>query len=149
MYFLLKIFVQFQACKNLYNPKKQENIITIEKFWKKSFVTKTFGSDTVIGPWFRFPIPKPSFGCTLVEGKHIEYRNMPWHSKIILFISSRKYLKLICKHNNNLRFNSFCVQKKTHSYKNSEKLLMKLVKRKSSFLQSIIANYGELNLGNY
>ena len=24
-----------------------------------------FGSDTEIGPWFRFPIPKPGFGCKL------------------------------------------------------------------------------------
>ena len=35
--FFLKIFVQFQACKNLYNPKKQKNIRKFEKFWKKKF----------------------------------------------------------------------------------------------------------------
>ena len=36
---------------------------------KKSFCfgQKNFGSKTVteIGPWFRFPIPKPNFGLTL------------------------------------------------------------------------------------
>ena len=29
------------------------------------FREKRFGSDTEIGPWFRFPIPKPGFGCKL------------------------------------------------------------------------------------
>ena len=36
-FFFLKIFVQFQACKILYNPKKQKNIIKFKKFWKKKF----------------------------------------------------------------------------------------------------------------
>ena len=31
----LKIFVQFQAFKNLYNPKKQENMRKYEKLWEK------------------------------------------------------------------------------------------------------------------
>ena len=40
----------------------------MKKFGKKSFGfgKKSFGSDTEIGPWFRFPIPKPSFGRTLM-----------------------------------------------------------------------------------
>ena len=31
------------------------------------FGKKKFSSDTEIGPWFRFPIPKPNFGPTLVS----------------------------------------------------------------------------------
>ena len=33
---------------------------------------KSFGSDTdtEIGPWFRFPIPKPSFAHTLISAMH-------------------------------------------------------------------------------
>ena len=42
----------------------------MRKFERKSFNfgTKTFGSDTdtEIGPWFRFPIPKPDFDRTLL-----------------------------------------------------------------------------------
>ena len=29
------------------------------------FGQKKFGTDTEIGPWFRFPIQKPGFGRTL------------------------------------------------------------------------------------
>ena len=46
----------------------------MNKFEKKSFGfgTKNFGSDTdtKIEPWFRFPIPKPGFGRTLVPDCH-------------------------------------------------------------------------------
>ena len=42
----------------------------LKKDWKKSFGfgKKNFGSDTdtETGPWFRFPIPKPGFGRTLL-----------------------------------------------------------------------------------
>jgi hypothetical protein len=45
-------------------------------FEKKSFGFKKnfFGSDTdtEIGPWFRFPIPKPGFGCTLIHADIFE-----------------------------------------------------------------------------
>ena len=78
----MKIFVQFQAFKNLYNPKKQENIRKFENFEKKKekkvsvlekkvsvWEKKSFGSDndTEIRPWFWFPIPKPDMGCTLIR----------------------------------------------------------------------------------
>jgi hypothetical protein len=47
-----------------------------EKCEKKGFGfgKKNFGSDTntEIGPWFRFPIPKPGFGLTLVCGISLE-----------------------------------------------------------------------------
>ena len=42
-----------------------------DNFWKKSFGfgKKSFCSDTdsEIGPWFWFPIPKPGFGSTLLK----------------------------------------------------------------------------------
>ena len=40
-----------------------------EKCVKKGFGfgKKNFGSDTEIGPWFWFPIPKPGFGLTLLR----------------------------------------------------------------------------------
>ena len=45
-------------------------MIKIEIKEKKSFGfgIKSFSSDTnnQIGPWFRFPIPKPGFGRTLI-----------------------------------------------------------------------------------
>ena len=60
----MKICVQFQDFKNLHPHMKFENI----KFLKFQFPKKSFGSntDTEIGPWFRFPILKPGFGCTLI-----------------------------------------------------------------------------------
>ena len=38
-------------------------------FW---FQKKKIGSetDTKIGPWFRFPIPKPGFAHTLISAMH-------------------------------------------------------------------------------
>ena len=36
------------------------------------FGKKRFGSDTEIGPSFRFPIPKPGIGCTLL----LEYKTV-------------------------------------------------------------------------
>ena len=53
---------------------KHEKILNFEKknlkknLKKKSFGfgKKNFGSDTEIQPWFRFPIPIPNFGRTLV-----------------------------------------------------------------------------------
>ena len=49
-------------------PKKWENM---RNFFKKSFSfgKNKFGSetDTKIGPWFQFPIPKPNFGLTLIS----------------------------------------------------------------------------------
>ena len=51
----------YQAYKNLHLHKKKEKKIGIG--------IKSFGSytDTQIGPWFRFLIPKPGFGRTLIE----------------------------------------------------------------------------------
>ena len=51
----------------MYSPKKYEKM---SKIWKREVSVsekKKNGSDTdtEIGPWFRFPIPKPGFGCTL------------------------------------------------------------------------------------
>ena len=37
------------------------------RFWKKKFGSDT---NTKIGSWFRFPIPKPGFGRTLPERKN-------------------------------------------------------------------------------
>ena len=44
-----------------------KNEKNLKNFEKKSFGVgkKNFGSDTEIGPWFQFPIPKPGFGRTL------------------------------------------------------------------------------------
>ena len=39
---------------------------------KFRFGKKRFGSYSKIGPWFRFPIPKPGFGCTLT----LEYKTV-------------------------------------------------------------------------
>ena len=39
----------------------------MKKFEKKSFGFRK-NTDTEIGPWLRFPIQKPGFGCTLVKG---------------------------------------------------------------------------------
>ena len=68
----LKIWVYFQAYKNLYSPKKWEMMTKIKrkkelKDKKNQFQKKYFGSDTdtEIGPWFRSPIPKTGFGRTL------------------------------------------------------------------------------------
>ena len=36
-------------------------------FGKKNF---GFDTNTEIGPWFRFPIPKTSFGHTLISSHH-------------------------------------------------------------------------------
>ena len=39
------------------------------KFFEKKRVSvseKKISTDTEIEPWFRFPITKPGFGCTLV-----------------------------------------------------------------------------------
>ena len=46
-----------------------KNFIFKKDFEKKSFGfrKKNFGSDTEIGPWFQFPIPKLGFGRTLVQ----------------------------------------------------------------------------------
>ena len=53
----LKIFVQFQAFKNLYNPKKQENMRKYEKtLGKKEF---RFRKKRVSAP---IPIPKLDLG---------------------------------------------------------------------------------------
>ena len=58
----MKICVQFQALKNLYLPKEQENIRKLIRFWKEKF-------------WFRekksAPIPKLS---TDIE-THIKFRS--------------------------------------------------------------------------
>ena len=55
----LKIFVQFQASKKLYNLKKQEIMKTFEKIWKKSFVLwkKCFDSNTEVrkSTWVSVP----------------------------------------------------------------------------------------------
>ena len=43
---------------------------------KVSVSEKKIGSDTEIGPWFRFPIPKPGFGRTL---KHAPSERISHH----------------------------------------------------------------------
>ena len=49
---------------------------------KKSFGfgKKNFGSDTdtEIGPWFRFPIPKPNFGRTLGDSELKKSHDNVW-----------------------------------------------------------------------
>ena len=62
------VILKIVGFKNLY---PQERSGKHEKhFLKKKFGLgkKNFGSDTntEIGPWFRFPIPKSGFGHTLV-----------------------------------------------------------------------------------
>ena len=64
----MKIWVYFQAYKNFYVCEKHEKVLkNFEKkkeFWfrKKNL---GFDTDTEIGPWFWFSIPKPGFGRTL------------------------------------------------------------------------------------
>ena len=70
----VKIWVHFQAFKNLYPAKKWENMQKNLNFEKKfGFGKKKFGSDTdtEIQPWFRFPIPIPNFGRTLVSSSWV------------------------------------------------------------------------------
>ena len=54
--------------------KKVWNFLKKKKKKSLSFGKKFFDSDTdtEIGPWFQFPIPKPGFGCTLQEKKIFE-----------------------------------------------------------------------------
>ena len=64
----LLICGQFQVFQNSYPGLFTEaglnyKNIFLSSFWNK----KNFGSDTEIRPWFRFPIPKPSFGRILIE----------------------------------------------------------------------------------
>ena len=60
----LKIWVYFQAHKNLYPPRKWKNIVSVSEI--KSFGSNT---DTEIEPWFRFSIRKPGFVCTLLSSQ--------------------------------------------------------------------------------
>ena len=71
-----KIWVYFQAHRNLYPPKKWESMRFFFEKSKKSkkkvsVLEKKSGSDTdtEIGPWFRFLIPKPGFCRTLIANR--------------------------------------------------------------------------------
>ena len=59
----------FQAFKNFYVCEKHEKIL--------NFFEKKVGSDTntEIGPWFWYSIPKPGFGLTLINRKPIFPKN--------------------------------------------------------------------------
>ena len=78
----LKVWVYFQAFKNSY---PQERSGKHEKNLKLKVLVseKKISSDTEIGLWFRFPIPKPSFGRTLA--KEIDYQQL--QSDLILIVS--------------------------------------------------------------
>ena len=52
---------------------------------KVSVSEKKIGSDTEIGPWFPFPIPKPVFGRTLCKTNSVQWElgsypnsSVPW-----------------------------------------------------------------------
>ena len=64
-------FFQIIAYKNLYPKKRSRKHVKNLNFFQMfcfGFGKKKIGSntDTEIGPWFRFPIPKPGFGRTLL-----------------------------------------------------------------------------------
>ena len=58
---------RFQAVKNLYPPKKLENLRNFEKKLEKKVAVKKISSaiDTEPGPWFQFPIPKLGFSRSM------------------------------------------------------------------------------------
>ena len=73
----MKVGVSFSITKGPLKPNFLPNIRYKKKLkldkksLKKSFGFKKNGSDndTEIGPWFRFPIPKPGFSRTLLSLK--------------------------------------------------------------------------------
>ena len=79
----MRTWVYFQAYKN---PKVENmrNIQKISETKQKKGVWKIFfgsNTNTEIGPWFRFPIPKPGFGRTLND------RSV---KKMLLFLNAQK-----------------------------------------------------------
>ena len=70
----LGLFSNFKKLVSLQEVGK--NLKLEKKKWKKrvSVWKKHFCTDTKIGPWFRFPIPKPGFGCTLLYSLHYKPR---------------------------------------------------------------------------
>ena len=88
----------------MYLPKKWEKmrkIWSLKKKWKKivSVLEKKIGSntDTEIGPWFRFPIPKPGFGCTLYQKERTKS-----HPLIVVTLSQWGGIIFVCSYTNSL-----------------------------------------------
>ena len=87
LWLLLKICVQFQAFKNLYPTKKEENIGRFEKiekkcfgFWKKKFwLQYRYQNWTLV----RFPIPKPGFSRTLT--RYFQKYQLQYLNQLLLF----------------------------------------------------------------
>ena len=75
----------FELIKTYIPPRsgKHDFFLNVKK---KSFgfEKKKIGYDTEIGPWFRFPIPKPGFGRTL----------QTVHEKKFMFISDDIFLAM-------------------------------------------------------
>ena len=67
----LKIWFIFKLTKT-YIPQEVGHMTkNLKKDWKNVSVSEKkfpFDTDTKTGPWFRFPIPKPGFCCTLAAG---------------------------------------------------------------------------------
>ena len=56
----------------------------------------SFDTNTKIGPWFRFPIPKPGFGRTLIERESpVLSHQKSW--QISVHLTSHDLVRLIIK----------------------------------------------------
>ena len=64
--------VNFQTCIPPQEVGKNERFeARKKKFW---FRKKNVGTDTEIGQWFQFPIPKPDFCCSLLFSIYLKQK---------------------------------------------------------------------------